>query len=257
MPRTLAVQAPEDGVRLITLQRPEALNALNTELLGELAAELDAAERDAETRVVVVTGSRKAFAAGADIKEMAERDLVGILNDPRVAHWQRITAFAKPLIAAVNGFALGGGCELAMHADILIAGEDARFGQPEINLGIIPGAGGTQRLLRAVGKSLAMQMVLTGEAIDARHALRAGLVSEVTQPEFTVERALQVARVIARKAPLAVRMAKEALLKAQDTDLASGLRFERHAFTLLAGTADREEGIRAFQEKRPARFLGR
>jgi len=257
MPRTLAVQAPEDGVRLITLQRPEALNALNSELLGELAAELDAAERDAETRVVVITGSRKAFAAGADIKEMAERDLVGILNDPRVAHWQRITAFAKPLIAAVNGFALGGGCELAMHADILIAGEDARFGQPEINLGIIPGAGGTQRLLRAVGKSLAMQMVLTGEAIDARHALRAGLVSEVTQPEFTVERALQVARVIARKAPLAVRMAKEALLKAQDTDLASGLRFERHAFTLLAGTADREEGIRAFQEKRPARFLGR
>ncbi|MDN6874902.1 2,3-dehydroadipyl-CoA hydratase [Pseudomonas citronellolis] len=257
MPRTLAVQAPEDGVRLITLQRPEALNALNTELLGELAAELDAAERDAETRVVVVTGSRKAFAAGADIKEMAERDLVGILDDPRVAHWQRITAFAKPLIAAVNGFALGGGCELAMHADILIAGEDARFGQPEINLGIIPGAGGTQRLLRAVGKSLAMQMVLTGEAIDVRHALRAGLVSEVTQPEFTVERALQVARVIARKAPLAVRMAKEALLKAQDTDLASGLRFERHAFTLLAGTADREEGIRAFQEKRPARFLGR
>ncbi|KWR81786.1 MULTISPECIES: 2,3-dehydroadipyl-CoA hydratase PaaF [Pseudomonas] len=257
MPRTLAAQAPEDGVRLITLQRPEALNALNTELLGELAAELGAAERDAETRVVVITGSRKAFAAGADIKEMAERDLVGILDDPRVAHWQRITAFAKPLIAAINGFALGGGCELAMHADILIAGEDARFGQPEINLGIIPGAGGTQRLLRAVGKSLAMQMVLTGEAIDARHALRAGLVSEVTQPEFTVERALQVARVIARKAPLAVRMAKEALLKAQDTDLASGLRFERHAFTLLAGTADREEGIRAFQEKRPARFLGR
>jgi enoyl-CoA hydratase len=257
MPRTLAVQAPEDGVRLITLQRPEALNALNTELLGELAAELDAAERDAETRVMVITGSRKAFAAGADIKEMAERDLVGILDDPRVAHWQRITAFAKPLIAAVNGFALGGGCELAMHADILIAGEDARFGQPEINLGIIPGAGGTQRLLRAVGKSLAMQMVLTGEAIDARHALRAGLVSEVTQPEFTVERALQVARVIARKAPLAVRMAKEALLKAQDTDLASGLRFERHAFTLLAGTADREEGIRAFQEKRAPRYLGR
>ena len=257
MPRTLAVQAPEDGVRLITLQRPEALNALNTELLGELAAELDAAERDAETRVVVITGSRKAFAAGADIKEMAERDLVGILDDPRVAHWQRITAFAKPLIAAVNGFALGGGCELAMHADILIAGEDARFGQPEINLGIIPGAGGTQRLRRAVGKSLAMQMVLTGEAIDARHALRAGLVSEVTQPEFTVERALQVARVIARKAPLAVRLAKEALLKAQDTDLASGLRFERHAFTLLAGTADREEGIRAFQEKRAPRYLGR
>ncbi|MEG1082677.1 MAG: enoyl-CoA hydratase-related protein, partial [Pseudomonas sp.] len=187
------------------------------------------------------TGSRKAFAAGADIKEMAERDLVGILNDPRVAHWQRIAAFSKPLIAAVNGFCLGGGCELAMHADILIAGEDARFGQPEINLGIMPGAGGTQRLLRAVGKSLAMQMVLTGEAIDARFAQRAGLISEVTQPEFTVDRAIAIARVIAQKAPLAVRLAKEALLKAGDTDLASGLRFERHAFTLLAGTADRDE----------------
>lgn len=257
MPRTLAVQMPETGVRLITLQRPEALNALNTELLGELAAELDAAERDSETRVVVITGSRKAFAAGADIKEMAERDLVGILNDPRVGHWQRIAAFPKPLIAAINGFALGGGCELAMHADILIAGEDARFGQPEINLGIMPGAGGTQRLLRAVGKSLAMQMVLTGEAIDARHAQRAGLVSEVTQPEFTVERALAVARSIAAKAPLAVRLAKEALLKAQDTDLASGLRFERHAFTVLAGTADRDEGIRAFQEKRKPAYEGR
>jgi len=257
MPRTLIVQPPEEGVRLITLHRPEALNALSTELLGELADALELAERDAATGAVVITGSRKAFAAGADLKEMAERDLVGILEDPRVQHWQRIARFAKPLIAAVNGFALGGGCELAMHADILVASRDARFGQPEINLGIIPGAGGTQRLLRAVGKSLAMQMVLTGEAIDAQHAQRAGLVSEITLPEFTVERALQIARCIAAKAPLAVRLAKEALLKAQDLDLASGLRFERHAFTVLAGTADREEGIRAFQEKRPPRFTGR
>lgn len=257
MPQTLVVLPPDRGVRLITLQRPEALNALNTQLLGELALELDDAERDPQTRVVVLTGSRKAFAAGADINEMAERDLVGILDDPRQAHWQRIARFPKPLIAAVNGFALGGGCELAMHADILIAGEDARFGQPEINLGIMPGAGGTQRLLRAVGKSLAMQMVLSGEAIDARHAQRAGLVSEVTQPEFTVERALAIARVIASKAPLALRLAKEALLKAQDTDLASGLRFERHAFTLLAGTRDREEGLAAFREKRTPEFIGR
>ncbi|WP_271102992.1 2,3-dehydroadipyl-CoA hydratase PaaF [Pseudomonas tohonis] len=257
MPQTLVVLPPDRGVRLITLQRPEALNALNTQLLGELALELDDAERDPQTRVVVLTGSRKAFAAGADINEMAERDLVGILDDPRQAHWQRIARFPKPLIAAVNGFALGGGCELAMHADILIAGEDARFGQPEINLGIMPGAGGTQRLLRAVGKSLAMQMVLSGEAIDARHAMRAGLVSEVTQPEFTVERALAIARVIASKAPLALRLAKEALLKAEDTDLASGLRFERHAFTLLAGTRDREEGLAAFREKRTPEFTGR
>ncbi|MEE1886524.1 2,3-dehydroadipyl-CoA hydratase PaaF [Pseudomonas carassii] len=256
MPSNLIVQAPADGVRLITLHRPQALNALNTALLEELAAELDAADQDPETRAVVITGSRKAFAAGADINEMAQRDLVGILNDPRVAHWQRIAAFGKPLIAAVNGFALGGGCELVMCADIVIAGSDARFGQPEINLGIIPGAGGTQRLLRAVGKPLAMQMVLGGEAIDARHALQAGLVGEVTQPELTVERALQVASAIAAKAPLAVRLAKEALLKAQDMDLASGLRFERHAFTLLAGTADRKEGIQAFQEKRPVRFQG-
>ncbi|WP_323614268.1 2,3-dehydroadipyl-CoA hydratase PaaF [Pseudomonas putida] len=257
MPRYLVVQAPENGVRLVTLERPEALNALCTGLLAELAAELDAAERDGQTRAVVITGNRKAFAAGADIGEMAERDLVGILNDPRVAHWQRIAAFSKPMIAAVNGYALGGGCELVMCADIVIAGTDARFGQPEINLGIIPGAGGTQRLLRAVGKPLAMQMVLTGEAIDARHALQAGLVSEITQPELTVERAIEVACSIAAKAPLAVRLAKEALLQAGDTDLASGLRFERHAFTLLAGTADRDEGIRAFQDKRPAQFKGR
>lgn len=255
MPQLLTVEVLEQ-VRLITLQRPEALNALNTQLLSELAEQLGIAGADSATRVVVITGSRKAFAAGADINEMAERDLVGILNDPRLAAWQRITAFSKPLIAAINGYALGGGCELAMHADILIAGSDARFGQPEINLGIMPGAGGTQRLMRAVGKSLAMQMVLTGEPIDARQAQQAGLVSEITEPELTVERALAIAQRIASKAPLAVRLAKEALLKAQDTDLASGLRFERHAFTLLAGTQDRAEGIAAFQEKRQPRFTG-
>lgn len=257
MPETLLLDAYESGVHLITLHRPHALNALNTRLLGELAQTLEHLESMTECRAVVMTGSTKAFAAGADINEMAERDLVGILNDPRVAYWQAISRFSKPIIAAVNGFALGGGCELAMHADVIIAGEDARFGQPEINLGIMPGAGGTQRLLRAVGKSVAMQMVLTGEAIDARHAQRVGLVSEITQPEFTIDRALQVARVIATKAPLAVRLAKESLLKAMDSDLASGLRFERHAFTVLAGTEDREEGIRAFQEKRKPVFKGR
>ncbi|MDE1166214.1 MAG: 2,3-dehydroadipyl-CoA hydratase [Pseudomonas sp.] len=255
MPHTLAVQTL-DQVRLISLQRPQALNALNTQLLGELADALAEAETDPGIGAVVITGSARAFAAGADIAEMAQRDLVGMLDDPRQASWQRITAFKKPLVAAINGYALGGGCELAMHADILIAGSDALFGQPEINLGIMPGAGGTQRLLRAVGKSMAMQMVLTGEPISARQAQQAGLVSEVTQPELTVERALQVAHAIAAKAPLAVRLAKEALLKAMDTDLASGLRFERHAFTLLAGTQDREEGIRAFQEKRRASFTG-
>lgn len=256
MPQHLAVETLSGGIRLITLQRPQALNALTTALLAELAQALAEVEADPHTQVVILTGNRKAFAAGADLKEMAERDLTGILNDPRQSSWEQIRRFSKPLIAAVNGFALGGGCELAMHADIIIAGEDARFGQPEINLGIMPGAGGTQRLPRTVGKSLAMQMVLTGEAIDARHALRAGLVSEVTQPELVVERALQLARLIAGKAPLALRLAKEALLKAMDTDLASGLRLERHAFTVLAGTRDREEGIAAFQEKRPAQFSG-
>ncbi|MBF4210743.1 MULTISPECIES: 2,3-dehydroadipyl-CoA hydratase PaaF [Pseudomonas] len=256
MPHTLAVHTHQ-AVCLITLQRPQALNALTSELLAELAEQLQRCASDDSIGAVVLTGSRKAFAAGADLNEMAGRDLVGMLNDPRQVHWQTITQFAKPLIAAVNGYALGAGCELAMHADILIAGEDAQFGQPEINLGIMPGAGGTQRLLRAVGKSLAMQMVLSGEPISARRALEAGLVSEITPPELTVERALQIAQRIASKAPLALRLAKEALLKAQDLDLASGLRFERHAFTLLAGTADRNEGIRAFQEKRRASFCGK
>ena len=254
---TLVVHAPGNGVQLIELNRPQALNALTTELLAELAAVMDMAEQSDDVRVLVLTGSRKAFAAGADINEMAERDLVGILNDPRQQHWQRITRFSKPLIAAVNGFCLGGGCELAMHADILIAGHDAQFGQPEINLGIMPGAGGTQRLLRAVGKSLTMQMVLTGQPISAVQALQAGLISELTQPELTVERALEMATVIAGKAPLAVRLAKEAVLRGMDTDLATGLRFERQAFTVLAGTDDRNEGIAAFREKRKPGFSGR
>ncbi|MDX1551543.1 MAG: 2,3-dehydroadipyl-CoA hydratase PaaF [Marinobacter sp.] len=257
MPNNLLIEGPEQGVQVFTLNRPEALNALNTELLANLSRALDDAEANPEVRAVVITGSQKAFAAGADINEMAGRDLVGILEDPRIAHWERIARFTKPLIAAVNGFALGGGCELAMHADILIAGENARFGQPEINLGIMPGAGGTQRLVRKVGESLAMRMVLTGEPIDAKRALEAGLVSETCQPELTVEKAIGIARTIARKAPIAVRLTKESVRKASDMSLADGLRFERHAFTVLAGTADRQEGLDAFLEKRKPRFTGR
>ncbi|MBW7471087.1 2,3-dehydroadipyl-CoA hydratase [Marinobacter sp. M216] len=257
MPNNLLVDGPADGVRVFTLNRPDALNALNTELLGNLSRALDDAEADPDTRAVVITGSQKAFAAGADINEMAARDLVGILEDPRVAHWQRIDRFSKPIIAAVNGFALGGGCELAMHADILIAGENARFGQPEINLGIMPGAGGTQRLVRKVGESLAMHMALTGEPISATRALQAGLVSEICQPELTLERAVQIGQSIARKAPIAVRLTKESVRKANDMNLAEGLRFERHAFTVLAGTEDRQEGLDAFREKRKPRFTGR
>lgn len=256
MPHNLLVDGPEKGVQVLTLNRPDVLNALNTDLLNNLSKALDDAEADSEVRAVVITGNQKAFAAGADINEMAARDLVGILEDPRVAHWERIARFTKPIIAAVNGFALGGGCELAMHADILIAGENARFGQPEINLGIMPGAGGTQRLTRKVGEALAMHMALTGEQINAARALQAGLVSEISQPELTVERAIEIGKTIARKAPIAVRLTKESVRKAADMSLSDGLRFERHAFTLLAGTADRQEGLNAFREKRSPRFKG-
>ncbi len=255
-PTNLKVSAPSKGVLTITLHRPEALNALNTKLLEELVEQLQLAEDDDAIGAVVITGSARAFAAGADVREMASLDAVGVLKDPRVDYWKQVTAFKKPLIAAVNGFCFGGGCELAMHADIIIAGEDAKFGQPEIKLGIMPGAGGTQRLLRSVGKSLAMQMVLTGEPITAEQAMSAGLISEITIPEITLERAQAVAAQISRHAPIAVQMAKDALLKAFDTDLSSGLLYERKAFTLLAATEDRNEGINAFLEKRKPLFKG-
>ncbi len=245
------------GVLTITLNRPEAYNALRTQLLSEIADVLDQAAQNDDVRAVVITGNEKVFAAGADIKEMAALDAVGVLNDPRVLHWRRIAQFSKPLIAAVNGFALGGGCELVMHADIVIAGDNAQFGQPEINLGIIPGAGGTQRLLRTVGKSMAMQLVLSGEFISASQARDFGLVSEVTIPERSLERATELARKIATKPPIAVRQAKEVLLKAYETTLDSGLSLERKAFTLLAATEDRNEGIAAFMEKRKPNFTGK
>ncbi|WP_010324057.1 2,3-dehydroadipyl-CoA hydratase PaaF [Marinobacterium stanieri] len=245
------------GVLTITLNRPEAYNALRTQLLSEVAEVLDQAAQNDDVRAVVITGNEKVFAAGADIKEMAALDAVGVLNDPRVLHWRRIAQFTKPLIAAVNGFALGGGCELVMHADIVIAGDNAQFGQPEINLGIIPGAGGTQRLLRTVGKSMAMQLVLSGEFISAAQARDFGLVSEVTIPERSLERATELARKIATKPPIAVRQAKEVLLKAYETTLDSGLSLERKAFTLLAATEDRNEGIAAFMEKRKPNFTGK
>lgn len=243
-------------VLTITLNRPEAFNALNTQLLSEVADVLEQADQDQGIGAVVITGGPKVFAAGADIKEMASLDAVGVMNDARPKHWRRIYQFSKPMIAAVNGYALGGGCELVMHCDIVIAGESALFGQPEINLGIIPGAGGTQRLIRTVGKPLATKMVLSGEMIDANTALQANLVAEVVIPERTIERAHQLAMTIASKPPIAVRLAKEALLKSFETDLESGLNLERKAFTLLAATEDRKEGIAAFMEKRKPEFKG-
>lgn len=253
----ILVTGPDSGVLTITLNRPQARNALCNNLLQEVAETLDSSINDENIRAVVITGGEKVFAAGADIKEMAELDTVGVLNDIRPTYWRRIAQYPKPIIAAVNGFALGGGCELMMHCDIVIAGDTAQFGQPEINLGIIPGAGGTQRLLRTVGKSMAMQLVLSGEFINAEQAREFGLVSEVTIPEMSYQRALQLAKAIASKPPIAVRLAKESLLKAYETTLETGLNLERKAFTLLAATEDRNEGIAAFMEKRQPNFQGK
>lgn len=248
---------PAPQVMLITLNRPQVRNALRNNTLREIAAVLTAVESDDNVRVVVITGDHKAFAAGADINEMEQTDAIGALLDVRPQYWKTIAGFSKPLLAAVNGYALGAGCEMVMHADITIAGSGAKFGQPEINLGTIPGAGGTQRLIRTVGKPLAMKMVLSGEFLSADEALRAGLITEVTPDEQTLERSLALASTIAAKSPLAVRVAKEAMLKSFETGLEAGLNLERKAFSLMAASADRREGIAAFKEKRPAVFVGR
>ena len=256
-PTQIRIDAPADGVRRITLNRPEARNALTTTMLGEIAAALAAFAEEEEVRAVVLTGGEKVFAAGADLREMAEKTVVEVLQDARQSHWQAISRFPKPLLAAVNGYALGGGCELAMHADIVIAGKGARFGQPEVNLGIIPGAGGTQRLTQLVGKSLAMKLVLSGEFLSGEEALRAGLAAELTEDAETIPRAVELAARIAEKPPLAVRLAKEAVRQASEAHLTQGLAFERKAFTILFATEDRREGIAAFFEKRKPVFRGR
>ncbi len=248
---------PAPHIRRITLNRPHARNALNSALLKQLAAALSEAAATDAVRCVLLTGGPKVFAAGADIHEMAAHDAVSIQQDERPGYWKSIREFPKPLVAAVNGYCLGGGNELAMHADIVVAGENARFGQPEINLGIMPGAGGTQRLLHAAGKAQTLKMVLTGEMISAADALRMGLVAEVTPDAETETRALDLARTIAAKAPLAARLAKEAVLKAYEMPLSAALDHERKLFSLLFATEDRQEGIRAFTEKRPAVFNGR
>lgn len=253
----LLVTRPEPGVLLVTLNRPAARNALRTATLNQLAQVLAGAEADADVGAVVLTGSEKFFAAGADLKEMADKGPIDLLGDARPRHWRTIAAFPKPLLAAVNGYALGGGCELAMHVDIVIAGQAAQFGQPEINLGIIPGAGGTQRLARVVGKSRAMQMVLSGEPIDAATALQCGLVSEVLPPAEVLPRTIVLAQTIAAKAPLALRAAKEAVLLAYEAGLSVALDAERKAFVLLAASDDRNEGIAAFFEKRAPVYRGR
>jgi enoyl-CoA hydratase len=246
-----------DGqVAIVRLNRPHVRNALNSALMGELVEALESLDRDDAVRAIVVTGDERAFAAGADIGEMAGSSPVEILKRPNLARWNRIRAIRKPMIAAISGFALGGGCELAMACDMIVAAESARFGQPEINLGIIPGGGGTQRLVRAVGKARAMEMILTGRMISAREAFDAGLVTSVVPAEICLEAAIRLAQEIATRPPLAVRLAKEAVLKAFETSLETGLEFERRSFELLFATDDCREGMQAFLEKRKPTFTG-
>jgi enoyl-CoA hydratase len=247
----------DGGMAIITFNRPKVLNALNRETMEELAAALEALDRDDEVRCVILTGSERAFAAGADVTEMVGASPVAMLSGYRFQQWERIRHVSKPLIAAVRGFALGGGCELAMLCDIIIAGEGARFGQPEIDLGIMPGAGGTQRLTRAVGKARAMELILTGRHMTAAEASAMGLVTRVVPDEVVVDEARRLAATIAQKAPVAVRLAKQAVLKAFDTTLEGGLDFERNAFYLLFATEDSTEGIQAFLDRRPPAFRGR
>ena len=256
--QTLIVETPSEGVTLIRLNRPEALNALNAQLLGELASALDAAEADDSVRCLVLTGSERAFAAGADIKEMSDKSYAQMFaTDMFGPVGRRIERFRKPIIAAVSGFALGGGCELAMLCDFIIAAETARFGQPEINLGVMPGIGGTQRLPRAVGKSKAMDMVLTARMMDAAEAERSGLVSRVVPTDKLMEEALAAAAKIASQSPLAVMMNKELVNAAFETTLATGVGMERRLFHSLFAFEDQKEGMAAFIDKRKPTFTGK
>ena len=254
---TLIVETPSAGVTLVRLNRPEALNALNSQLLGELSAALDAAEADEAVRCVVITGSERAFAAGADIKEMSTKTYAEMFKqDFFGASARRIEQFRKPIVAAVAGYALGGGCELAMLCDFIIAAETAKFGQPEINLGVAPGIGGTQRLTRFVGKSKAMEMILTGRMMDAAEAERAGLVSRVVPADKLVEEAMAAAAKIAGQSPLAVMMNKELVETAYETTLSTGVAVERRLFHSLFAFDDQKEGMAAFVEKRKPDFKG-
>lgn len=242
-------------VGLITLNRPKALNALCTPLIDELGTALDLFEADSEIGCIVLTGSEKAFAAGADIKEMSERDFIDVYsNDFITDDWEKVAKCRKPVIAAVAGYALGGGCEMAMMCDFIIAAENAKFGQPEITIGTIPGAGGTQRLTRAVGKAKAMEMCLTGRIMDAEEAERSGLVTRIVPVDNLLENALETADKIAKLSQPVVMMAKESVNKAFETTLAEGVMFERRAFHTTFALEDRKEGMSAFAEKRQPNF---
>jgi enoyl-CoA hydratase len=244
-------------VGIVRLNRPQALNALNAQVNADLTAAIDAFEADANIGCVIITGSEKAFAAGADIKEMSGMSHMDAFLGDFAGNWDRVARMRKPAIAAVAGFALGGGCELAMQCDIIIAADTAKFGQPEIKLGVIPGIGGTQRLTRAVGKAKAMDLNLTGRMMDAAEAERAGLVARVVPTANLMDEAMKCAETIASMSLIAVMTAKEAVNRAFETTLAEGIRFERRTFQALFATHDQKEGMAAFIEKRPAKFENR
>jgi len=245
-----------DKVGLVLINRPKAMNALNATAMEELATALEEFDSDPDIGAMVLAGDERAFAAGADIKEMVSASSVDMLKADRISRWDRIRKIKKPVIAAVSGWCLGGGHELAMGCDLIVASETAKFGQPEINLGVMPGAGGTQRLTRAVGKALAMEMVLNNRNLSAEEALRYGLVNRVAPVELYLENAIQLANEIAARAPLAIRFAKEAVNNAFETFLTDGISDERRSFYFLFSTEDQKEGMQAFVEKRPPEWKG-
>jgi enoyl-CoA hydratase/carnithine racemase len=252
------VESSLDGhVALLRLNRPEARNALSPEVMEELAGELERLDPDPEVRCIVIAGSEKVFAAGADIKAMSERSFAEALYHPAASFWKRLAMVRTPLVAAVSGWALGGGCELALACDMIVASETAVFGQPEINLGIIPGGGGSQRLTRVLGKQRVMELVLTGRRVDAAEARELGFVNRVVEGDGWLEAALELARDIAKQPPIAARLAKQAVIAADETTIGAGLEEERRLYELAMATEDRVEGMKAFLEKREPKFEGR
>ena len=254
---SLVVVEREGGVGVVLMNRPDALNALSSELMDAVVGALEEQDVDESIRCIVLGGNERAFAAGADVGELAAATPIELYENRRIGRWDAIRALRTPLVAAVSGYCLGGGCELAMACDLIVASETAQFGQPEINLGILPGAGGTQRLPRAVGKALAMDVILTGRFLSAGEALRAGLVARVVAREAWLDEAKRVAHEIAAKSPISVRLAKEAVDAAFESPLAAGIEFERRAFYLARASDDATEGLNAFVEKRKPDFNGR
>jgi enoyl-CoA hydratase/carnithine racemase len=257
MPQLVETSVDDHYVALLRLNRPDARNALSPEMMEEIAAELERLDPDPAVRCIVVAGSEKVFAAGADIKAMSERSFEEALRHPAASFWRRVAAVKTPLIAAVSGYALGGGCELALICDMIVASDTALFGQPEITLGIIPGGGGSQRLARVLGKQRAMEYVLTGRRFDAEMALEMGLVNKVVKKGGWLQEALELARTVAERPPIAARLGKQAVLTADETGLSAGLEAERRLYELAMATEDRVEGMVAFLEKREPKFKGR